>query len=118
MVDDPKAEKNPTAPTIVFDYIKSSSFRCVRADGVVGGITPHGYIHMAFFSERPAIPRRVIHELQEDGNIGEIRDMETRNSIIREMDTDVFITLDAAKNLHTWLAQQIEEFENLLKKGK
>src|SRR3954469_15164957 len=49
---------------VVIEYIKSSYFRVVHSTGAIGGITPEGNIHMAFFSERPAIPRMQVHKLQ------------------------------------------------------
>ena len=98
-----------TSPTIAFDYIKSNLFRSIRADGVVGAPTPNGHIHMAFYSERHSIPRRVVHYLKNDGILGKVRDIETRNSIVREMDVDVYLTLDTAKSLLKWLESAIEE---------
>ncbi len=99
--------------------IKSNGFRCVRADGSIGGITPNGHIHMAFFSERSAIPRRVIHELTADGQLGNTKEMETRNSIVRELDVDVFMTSEVARSLYDWLGSQLKEYDKLLPtKGK
>ena len=100
---------NPVAPTVAFDYIKSPIFRSIRADGVVGGLTPSGHMHMAFYSEREAIPRRVIQEINQDGSLGKTRGVQTRDSIVREMDIDVFLTKDVAEALHEWLGKIIKE---------
>ena len=40
-----------------FFYIKAYNFRVVHVDGVIGGITPKGLLHLAVFSERAAIPQ-------------------------------------------------------------
>src|SRR3989442_6878794 len=45
---------------VTFHYIKSSQFRVVHADGIIGGVTPRGLIHIAVFSERPAIPQVIV----------------------------------------------------------
>ncbi len=103
------------AQTVTFDYIKSNSFHSILADGVIGGVTPHKHIHMAFFNERTAIPRRILHELKKDGSLGDISGMETRNSIIREMNVDVFMTLAVAKSIHEWLGKKIKETETISK---
>ena len=94
---------------VAFDYIKSQLFRVVRADGVIGGLTPNGHVHMAFFSERPAIPRRQVFQLTPEGTLGEMLPNETvsRDSIVREMDVDVFMTIDTAKLLYAWLDEKI-----------
>ena len=44
---------------VAFDFIKSEYFRVIHADGALGGPTPQGLVHMAFYSERPPIPRRM-----------------------------------------------------------
>lgn len=107
-----KKKSDPTSPTVTLDYIKSSAFHSIQADGAIGGITPNGHIHMAFFNERSAIPRRVVHELNEDGTLGPLRQMETRNSIVREMNIDVFMTQDAATELHAWLGNILKDLKN------
>lgn len=52
-----KGTSPTTAPQIRFNYIKSAQFRVIHADGAIGGVTPNGFIHMALFNERAAIPR-------------------------------------------------------------
>lgn len=105
--------ENPEKPGIAFDYIKSNFFRVIRADGALGGLTPNGHLHIAFYSERPAIPRRVIHEVKDDGVLGEVRDIQSRESIVREMDIDVFLSLEVAQSLHSWLGEQVEILKRL-----
>ena len=98
---------------VAFDYIKGQHFRVIHADGAIGSVTPNGHIHAAFFSERQAIPRRLVHELNPNGTIGAQLPTEivSRGSIIREMDVDVIMTLDAAKLVYEWFRQRIEEAE-------
>jgi hypothetical protein len=96
---------------VAFDYIKSQVFRVVHVDGVIGSMTPHGNIHLAFYSERPAIPRRVVHQLSPLGELGDPIPNETvsRDSIVREVDFDAHMSLRAAKSLLQWLAARIAE---------
>ena len=98
---------------VAFDYIKGKDFRSIRADGAVGGVTPSGYIHFALYSERGAIPRRVVNKINADGSLGEEIEEEgiTRGSIVREMDVDVFLRPTVARNLHRWLGEQIDRVE-------
>src|SRR5690349_9267361 len=103
------AEIPPAENRVAFDYVKGKDFRTVRADGAIGGITPSGYIHFALYSERAAIPRRVVHSI-EGGQLGSPIEAEsvTRGAFVREMDVDVFLNADVARNLHTWLGEQLE----------
>ena len=111
--DDAKKDAgNGHAPmTVAFDYIKSQDFKVIRADGAIGGVTPSGHIHMALYSERQAIPRRIVNELNADGTLGAVLDdkTETRGSMVREMDIDVFLTRDVAKNIGDWLLERVKE---------
>ena len=59
-------------PMIAFDYIKGNFFRVIHADGVLGGSTPSGNIHMAFFSDRQPIPKREVYGLKPDGSLGDL----------------------------------------------
>ena len=103
--------KGNSPATVAFDYIKGQSFRSIHADGVIGSVTPNGNIHMAFFAERMAIPRRIVNALNPDGSLGEaVADQtETRGSIVREMDVDVFMTVETAKQVIEWLRERIDE---------
>lgn len=96
---------------VAFDYIKSSHFRVVRADGAIGALTPNGTIHFSLFSERPAIPRRLVHAIHPDGTLGPPLGAETisRGSIVREMEVDIFLRPEVAETLAAWLAERITE---------
>ena len=97
---------------VAFDYIKSQHFRVIRADGAIGGLTPTGGIHFALYTERHPIPRRLVHQVDE-GGLGALLPNETvsRDAIVREMDADVFLSIDVARNLHNWLGGKIAEWE-------
>ena len=96
---------------ISFEYLRSHHFRVIRADGAIGSITPNGHIHFALFNERPAIPRRIVHEFNADGSLGELLPNETvsQGGIVREMEVDVFLTIETAKNIKEWLEGKIDE---------
>lgn len=112
MADDKSSPNSngETQPRVALDYIKSEYFRVIRADGAIGSLTPNGHIHMTLFSERLAIPRRQVYELVEN-RLGSLIESETvtRDSIVREMDVDVFLTIDIAKQIQQWLGDRIEE---------
>ncbi|MEY4241366.1 MAG: hypothetical protein RJA14_1062 [Pseudomonadota bacterium] len=98
---------------VVFDYIKSPSFRSLHADGLIGGITPTGHLHFALFCERTALPQRHVHKLTSVGALGEQVEEETvsRGGVVREMEVDAFVTLDAAKRMRDWFTARVGELE-------
>jgi hypothetical protein len=100
---------------IVFEYIKSNFFRVIHADGAIGGITPEGNLHLAFFSDRPAIPKMQVHKRNPDGSLGNMLNEHTivRPGIIREMDIDVVISPDAARSLISWINQNLDLLDKM-----
>lgn len=99
-------------PRIVFEYLKSSHFRVIRADGAIGSITPRGFIHFALYSDRPAIPRKIVNTINPDGTLGSEVEEERvcREGIVREMDVDVFMTVDTADSFANWLKDKVKEY--------
>jgi hypothetical protein len=101
-------------PRVRFFYIKSNQFRVVHVDGAVGAITPRGNLHIAVYSERPAIPRQTEHELNlETGQLGEPISTEGKEGVIREMEVDLMLSAQATVELRDWLNKRIEEFDQI-----
>jgi hypothetical protein len=95
-------------------YVKSNAFRVVHADGAYGGATAHGFIQMAFYSERVAYPRETILEISPDGvQLGET-DVERRQGAVREIEVAAIMDLKTAESLHQWLGQKVDELRKLL----
>ncbi len=104
----------PWSPTqVAFDYIKGNAFRVIHADGVIGGPTPSGHIHMAFFSERGPIPQREVRAVNRDGTVGDLiaGQLVTRNAIVREIDIDVVMSMQVAESMATWLNAMISDIK-------
>ncbi|MBK9386088.1 MAG: hypothetical protein IPN34_14850 [Planctomycetes bacterium] len=101
--------------TVRIHYIKSNLFRVVHTDGVWGGLTPSLKISMAFWSERRPIPRELVFNVTPEGALGEeIRTMRvSKEGIVREVETEIVMDLNAAKALVGWLAQNIATAERL-----
>ena len=101
-----------------FHFIKSNSFRVVHADGAYGGITPHGYIHMALFNERIPIPQETEHIIGPDGTLGdEVEESRiARTGVIREVEVDVIMNLNTATALYDWLEKKISILKDAVNK--
>jgi len=97
-------------PQVVFEYTRSPNFHSIHADGVIGGLTPSGHIHVAFFSERPMLPRKHVFKLNPDGSLGaEIPDERaSQDPVVRDMQVDVLMTANTAEVLRNWLDQYIK----------
>jgi len=95
---------------VVFEYARDPMFRSTHADGFIGGLTPNGQIHIAFFSERPVLPRRHVFKLNPDGSLGAEVPSEkaATESITRDMQVDVLLSVQAAEGLKNWLDQYIK----------
>jgi hypothetical protein len=112
MVDD--EEKETDLPKqIAFHYVKSSQFRVVHGDGIIGGITPQGLLHFAVYSERPAIPQVVVHDVDAEGRIGKESQKVGREGVVRELEVDVIIGISMAKAIRDWLTDKLGEAEKL-----
>lgn len=96
---------------LMFHYIKNPNFRVIHADGAIGGITPSKFIHFSLYSERPAIPQTITHKLNPDGTLGEVTSSTGKQGMIREMDVDIIVNLEAARSLRDWLDQTIHALE-------
>jgi hypothetical protein len=120
MSDDRTVSGNLSADpnTVAFEYIKSTDFRTVWADGAIGGVTPAGFIHFAVYSERPPIPRRQEFQVTDEGAVGQKLGPEiperriSRDAFVREMPIDIMVSAGVAESLAQWLMQQVESIRN------
>jgi len=107
-----------------FDYIKSNYFRVIHVDGAWGGVTPQLNIQMAVFNERSAIPKQMVQEIKSDGTLGQVMSEKTvvRDALVREVEADLVMNLQMAKNIIVWLQQRVGQIEALMseqaQKGK
>lgn len=96
---------------VTFHYLKGPDFRTIHIDGAIGGITPSGFLHIAFFCERMAIPKTVKQKIKDDGTLGDEIDRDVREGVVRQMEIDVVMGEEAVKNLKVWLDRKLEGFE-------
>ncbi len=116
------AEENqiPTAPdSIHFHYVKSTHFRVCHYDGAIGGPTPRGFIQIGVFSERQPIPRETEVEVNSHGlMISGEKVVDSRSGVIREVEVELIMTLQSAKELRDWLSAQVSQLEEFISGGK
>ncbi len=97
-------ERTSTHGQLQVNYTKSRLFRVIHGDGVIGNITPKRHLFVSFYSERASLPDRVVHEITQDGRLGEPVE-ETNNSpgLMREMEVGVVLDIETAKAFAVWL---------------
>ncbi len=95
---------------VQYHYIKSSQFRVLHADGIVGGPTPNGLIFLGLYSERSAIPQIMVHDITEAGQIGpeRIDDRIGKKGIVREVEVGAVMSIETASVVISWLQERID----------
>jgi hypothetical protein len=98
---------------VVFHYIKGPDFRTIHVDGALGGITPKGFLHIAFYAERAAIPQQTTHRLTHEGQLGDeiLEKRICKEGLVRQMETDLIMNEETTISLRDWLNTKIEEFD-------
>lgn len=118
----PKKTHKTEVAKLQFHYIKGPDYRELFCDGAIGGLTPSGRrICIAFYAERGPIPRVVEFEV---GAVGEGQPVqldeantkpsrvESREGVIRHIESSVYVDVDVAKRLVEWLNARISESES------
>jgi hypothetical protein len=100
-------------------FIKSTQFRVIHANGVWFGGDMQQNLHLTFFNERNPIPRKLVLNVNSKGIIlGEdIIKRDTKEGVVREMEIDVVLSLQAAMELHKSLGENLKAFQKM-KSGK
>jgi hypothetical protein len=108
-------ESAPLPKTVNYDFLKSTGFRVVHADGAFLGANGYGALTITFFAERLAIPKRVVHRVNSDGSLGDeiLDERVVRDAIVRDTEVAVTMNLDAAKRLKTALDDIVKKIDEI-----
>jgi len=111
--DEARPEEQPPQG-VEIHYMKSNLFRVIHADGAVGSITAHGYLHMTLYSERTAIPKRGFRAISKDGlNLEPEKYTETIGGAVRELEVDVLMGEPLVRELRDWFTKRLDDFAKL-----
>lgn len=77
--------------------------------GVYGGVTPHGVISMALYSERFAIPKEIDLEQSDDG-ASPVIEVARRGKVgtVRTVNGVFYLDVDMAESVAKWLLSHVE----------
>ena len=104
------AEKD--SQEITFKYVFDDLYNPVYANGAYGGINfANKEIVMNFFHERAPLPKETKLKIASDGNVEVVGVIPESPKAIRYITTGVAMSLEAARSLHTWLGNLLEEAE-------
>jgi hypothetical protein len=100
---------------VSFHFIKSNFFRVIHVDGIWGGLTPDGNLHISLYSERPAIPSRMVFRLSNEGELDdEIQEKRvSKDGIVREVESSLILDMATTVALRNWLDGVIDHIENI-----
>ena len=108
---------NGKTQKIVFKYEKVPDYRDIPVNGVWGGPTARGDIHMQLFAEYSATPVTVTHEIS-----GNTLGPETRRDLggatfTRHLLVGVLMSPQNARSIAQWLLGKAEEVERQLQEA-
>ena len=103
----------PVAEKVKFDYIKGNFFRTARADGAWAGTNGFTDLVLSFYSERTPIPKQTVHQVTEQHILGDeiLAERVIRDSVVREVEISVSMSLDVAKSLRDLIDRQVQALE-------
>jgi len=81
--------------------------RTVYANGVYGGMTSRGDLHMDFVTDRSERPDSQTFKVNKDGSLGRQVDEEGGDDLIRERQISVFLKPDNAFSIATWMIAKL-----------
>ena len=99
--------------TVSFKYIFPSDLKELHVNGAFGGVAPDGMIHMAFYSERQAIPNVEKRPINPDKTFGDQKEEEKKYQYVRIVQSSLVFNDIAATNFINWLNGRIKDLEQL-----
>ena len=109
-----KRKKNDFPKDIKIHYIKTHSYRTYHVDGAYGGLTPKGNLYCEFFIDRNVTPQTVVHEIDKDGRLGEVKEKIGKDGFVRQIECGISLDMETAYTLKNWLEEKIKEYEKIL----
>jgi hypothetical protein len=81
---------------------------------MIGGPSLDGSgIRVSPYNERVPIPLQVTQELDAEGHVGKQVAYTARQGIVREVEAEMILSIDAAKVVIDWLQKKVAEAEKL-----
>lgn len=101
-----------------YKYVIPEHLRDLYVNGMWGGVTPRGEIHMHFYNERHAIPKSVTCEIDKKGEIKGIVSQEAGGDAARIVQASIVMDYQTAVAMRDWLNDRIGVIDKISKKNK
>jgi hypothetical protein len=105
MADETKPDR------IGIHYQRSRHYRTIHADGAQFGVTPRAAIQFTLFTDQRPMPEFVLHQLNPDGNLGEVIEEAKKEGVIREVEANIVMDVATATSF-------VEKLQDILKQIK
>lgn len=106
-------------PKLKMETTFSPDFVPLYVNGAIGGINVKGEIVINFFAELNRIPKDQWYELDAEGRVvnPEVQPGQTSGdpTVERRIQSGIIMSVDTAIQVHKWLGQNIEAFQNMAK---
>ncbi len=103
------ADKTNPKREVHFRYIKASDYKSHHVDGIHGGLTGRGLLHMNFFVEKQPFPDTETYVLEE--NSLKLSSEKKTEPAIREVEGALIMDYNTMKSMRDWLDNKIKDFE-------
>lgn len=96
-------------------YIKNPGYRQIHADGAYGGITTRSKVNINFYAERKNIPKSEQYTVSDEGGLSEkiSTSADSKDGIIREVELGVYMDVEVAKSLISFIQTKIDLLESI-----
>jgi hypothetical protein len=97
---------------VKFHFIKATDCKEFSPNGMFGGLCPNGKISVALYSERPPIPKEIVHTIEGLKLGPELTDKRIgKTDYVRVVQSVIQIDVSVAKSFVEWLQERIKDAE-------
>lgn len=103
---------------IKFHYVYADGYSSEYISGINSSISPNDALELNFFSERNALPKSEVFELNSEGKLSDKpsevtpKDHNSQLNLVRHIKNGIILDIESAKDLKDLLEQYIEMIES------
>jgi hypothetical protein len=102
-------QPSPVPTEMIVRYEKSNSHRVIHVDGVYGGPSVGGLIHIAIYSERVPVPSEQTYDISSTGMVSEYpKSQKGGDGVLREIEASLMVSVPLAMSLIPWLQKMVD----------
>lgn len=106
----------PPPKQVELEYIKNTIAPVLHIDGAVGGVTPHGSVYLALFSEHAKTPDKAIIKVDAEGRPREAP--RGRSEWVRDVAVEVTMSYEVAVAVRDLINGHVERIRQRLEEAE